>query len=79
MSSIKNYTKQGGEVTIIGGELTIKKGAKLIFEKDSSIEGKLIENQTESTATTIASLKEDFNLLLEKLKASGVMEKDEIE
>lgn len=34
------------------------------------------ENQADSEATTIAALKEDFNALLGKLKAAGLMEAD---
>ena len=70
----KNYTEQGGDVTHIGG--------KLIFEEGSSVEGlpssfTPAENQTDSEATTVAALKEDFNGLLAKLKAAGLMTADE--
>ena len=66
----KNYTEQGGEVTHIGG--------KMVFEEGSSVEGfpssfTPAESQTDSEATTIAALKEDFNGLLSKLKAAGLM------
>ena len=69
----KNYTEQGGDVTHIGG--------KLIFEEGSSVEGlpssfTPAENQADSEATTIAALKEDFNSLLAKLKAAGLMASD---
>lgn len=72
--NVKNYTEQGGEVTHIGG--------KLIFEEGASVEGlpssfTPAENQTDSEAGTIAALKEDFNSLLAKLKAAGLMEADE--
>ncbi len=71
--SAKNYTEQGGRVTHIGG--------KLIFEDGSSVEGfpspfTPAENQSDSEATTIAALKEDFNSLLAKLKAAGLMASD---
>ena len=68
----KNYTEQGGEVTHIGG--------KLIIEDGATVEGPLsspAENQAESEATTVAALKEDFNALLSKLKAAGIMAADE--
>lgn len=66
----KNYTEQGGDVTHIGG--------KLIIDEGGSIEGlPVAENQTESTASTVATLKEDFNALLEKLKDAGLMAPDE--
>lgn len=68
--NIKNYTEQGGEKTVIGGVLELKEKAILIgFSK--------AENQIDSTATTIADLKTDFNSLLSKLKSSGLMEDDE--
>ena len=35
------------------------------------------ENQADSTATTVAGLKDDLNALLAKLKAAGFMEPDE--
>ena len=70
----KNYTEQGGDVTHIGG--------KLIFEEGSSVEGlpssfTPAENQTASEATTVVAMKEDFNSLLAKLKAAGLMTADD--
>ena len=68
--NVKNYTEQGGETTVIGGTLEIKEGASVTgFPK--------AENQADSTATTVADLKSDFNSLLSKLKSSGLMEDDE--
>lgn len=62
----KNYTEQGGEKTVIGGTLEIKDGA--------SISGfPICESQSESTASTIAELKSDFNALILKLKQAGLM------
>ena len=66
----KNYTEQGGEVTHIGG--------KLVIDEGGSVEGlPIAENQEDSTASTIADLKTDFNALLTKLKATGLMAADE--
>lgn len=66
----KNYTEQGGDVTHIGG--------KLVIDEGGSIEGlSSAENQADSTATTVATLKEDFNGLLSKLKDAGLMAADE--
>lgn len=73
--NVKNYTEQGGEKTVIGGILEIKEGATVTGL--SSIPK--AENQADSTATTIADLKSDFNDLLSKLKESGLMEQDESE
>ncbi len=68
--NIKNYTEQGGETTVIGGTLEIKEGASVTGLPKA-------ENQIDSTATTIADLKTDFNSLLSKLKSSGLMEDDQ--
>jgi hypothetical protein len=66
----KNYTEQGGDKTVIGGTLEIKEGA--------SVTGlPAAENQADSEATTIAGLVTDFNALLAKLKAAGLMAEDE--
>lgn len=66
MSNTKNYTEQNGEVTHIGGKLIIEPGAEVVGLPKA-------ENQAESDATTIAELKKDFNTLLGKLTAAGVM------
>ncbi|SFO58473.1 Head fiber protein [Eubacterium callanderi] len=65
----KNYTEQGGEKTVIGGVLEIKEGA--------SVTGlPVLENQADSIATDVTGLVTDFNALLAKLKAAGLMESD---
>ena len=71
----KNYTEQGGEKTVIGGTLEIKEGASVTGLPTPTV----AENQQNSTATTIAALKEDFNALLGKLKAAGLMAADAVE
>ena len=68
----KNYTEQGGDVTHFGG--------KVIFEEGCEVEGNSFTpaaNQADSTATTVAALKDEFNALLAKLKTAGLMEADE--
>jgi len=70
MSNVKNYTEQGGEKTIIGGELEIASGGKITFE---GTELKPATVQAESEATTIAGTVADLNALLVKLKAAGLM------
>lgn len=72
----KNYTEQGGEKTVIGGTLEIKEGASVTGFPSSFTPA---ANQTDSTATTIALLKEDFNALLAKLKTAGLMAADSVE
>ena len=73
--NVKNYTEQGGEVTHIGGKLIFDEGA--VVEGFPAGNGSAMENQAASEATTVAALKEDFNSLLSKLKAAGLMTADE--
>lgn len=70
MSNTKNYTEPGGEKTVIGGILEITSEGKLII---GSTELKPAEAQANSSATTIADLKSEFNQLLEKLRSAGLM------
>ena len=67
----KNYSENGDKL-VIGGALEVLDGAKLSGFP-------IAENQAISVATTIADLKADFNLLLEKLKSAGLMEGDDSE
>lgn len=70
MSNVKNYTEQGGEKTVIGGALEIAEGGQIIGLPSSFTPAAF---QANSTATEIAGLVTDFNLLLAKLKAAGLM------
>lgn len=70
----KNYQEQGGDKWVIGGELKILPEAKVTGLPDAFVPA---ENQPNSTATTIAALRADFNALLDKLKAAGLMAADE--
>jgi hypothetical protein len=65
----KNFTEQGGEKTVIGGTLEIKEGAVVTGLP-------ILDNQAASTATTVEDLVTDFNALLTKLKAAGLMISD---
>ena len=70
MSNIKNYTEQGGGRWVVSGSLEIAGEGELILG------GKAVApaaHQVDSTATTIAELKTDFNALLAKLQAAGLM------
>jgi len=70
MSNVKNYTEQGGEKTVIGGELEIAAGGKLSF---SGSEIKPAAMQADSVASTVAGVVVDLNALITKLKAAGLM------
>jgi len=68
----KNYTEQGGEKTVIGGELKIDQEGKVTFGGTSF---KPIACQADSAANTVAGLKDEFNDLLAKIQAAGLMER----
>lgn len=62
----KNY-QENGDTLVIGGTLELAEG--------TTISGlPAAENQADSTATTIADLKADFNSLLSKLRSAGLMQ-----
>ncbi len=65
----KNFTEQGGEKTVISGTLEIKEGAVVTGLP-------VLDNQAASTAATVEDLVADFNALLIKLKAAGLMISD---
>ena len=70
MSNIKNYTEQGGGRWVVNGTLEIGGEGQLILDGQSIAPA---AHQADSAATTIADLKTDFNALLAKLKAAGLM------
>jgi hypothetical protein len=69
----KNYTEQGGEKTVIGGELAVTAEGKVTFD---GTELKPADVQADSTAVDVADLVADFNALLAKLKVAGLMESE---
>ena len=72
----RNYTAHGGKETVIGGKLTFLPGAEVegLEALLSSAQPKQLTAQDDSVATTVAALKDDFNALLSKLRAAGLME-----
>ena len=71
MGNVKNYKKQGGEKWVVNGILELTDEGVLLLNGKHLIRAEI---QEESTATTIADLKADFNSLLQKLKYAGLME-----
>lgn len=69
----KNYTEQGGDKTVIGGELAVTAEGKVTFK---GIQLKPAALQADSTAVDVADLVVDFNALLLKLKTAGLMESE---
>ena len=80
----KNYLTEGGDRLVIGGTLEVLDTATVTgLQTGYATEqtaGSVYQatNQTESTATTIADLKSDFNALLLKMKDAGIMAADEV-
>ena len=76
MSNIKNYSEPGGDKWVVSGTLEISAGGQLLLEGTPLVRSPLTSaaNQADSTAATIADLKADFNALLAKLQAAGLME-----
>ena len=68
----KNYTAHGGRETVIGGKLTFLPGAK-VEGLNEALSMPQAPFQADSTATTIAALREDFNALLGNLRDAGLM------
>ena len=71
MYNAKNYTEQGGERTVIDGELVINGKLKV-----GNSEFKQAANVPESTASTVVAAVSDLNDLISALKTAGLMEAD---
>ena len=71
----RNYTAHGGKETVIGGKLTFLPGAEVegLEALLPSTQLPQLPAQADSVAATIAALKDDFNALLSKLRAAGLM------
>lgn len=76
MSNVNNYLEQGGDRWVVGGSLEVVEGGALVVQ-GSELE--LVAGQVDSSATTIAELKKDFNDLLAALYAAGLMVADKSE
>ena len=71
MYNTKNYRERGGERWVVNGVLEVTETGVLMLNNKPLIRA---ANQPDSTASTIAELKDDFNSLLQKLKYAGFME-----
>lgn len=70
----KKYAEQGGDKWVIGGTLEIKEGASVTGLPAAEVPQ--AANQADSVATDVPTLVSDFNGLLAKLKAAGLMTAD---
>ena len=89
MSNVKNYIEQGGDVTVVGGELNIAAGGKISKAgtqadhiADLTITADLtgVATNTDMTAEQAAALEADlaaiatkFNALLAALEGVGIL------
>lgn len=76
-NSTRNYHAHGGNEWVIGGKLTFLPGAAVegaegLFDLPTASEPVLL-NVTESDATTVASLREDYNGLIAELRKAGLV------
>ena len=77
----KNYMAQDGDRLVIGGTLEIREGASVTGLPSAAADNpgvvRIATNQVASAAVDVAALTSDFNTLLQKLKAAGIMMADE--
>ena len=77
--STKNYFAHGGNELVIGGKLTFLPGAAVeggegLFDLPEGGGAVKLPFLADSTATTVATLREDYNRLLAALRTAGLME-----
>lgn len=68
MSNVKNYIEQGGEKTVIGGELNIASGGKIT--KDGTQANHIADIGNDATGTQIATA---VNSILAALEGVGIL------
>ncbi len=73
----KNYFAHGGNELVVGGKLTFLPGATVegaegLFDLPPG-DGVCLPFLAESTATTVAQLREDYNKLLAALRTAGLL------
>ena len=76
-NNARNYHAHGGSEWVVGGKLTFLPGAKI--EGAENLSGipaasePVLLNVAESDATTVASLREDYNALIAELRKAGLV------
>ncbi|MBT3320191.1 MAG: Head fiber protein [Clostridia bacterium] len=80
MSNVKNYMEQGGERWIIGGTIEMSDGTHIVLGAqtlkailDAKLNAQTAAFQEDSTASDVAGAVADFNAMLAKLVAAGLM------
>ena len=74
----KNYFAHGGNELVVGGKLTFLPGATVeggegLFDLPGGSYA-VLPFLVDSTASTVAQLREDYNRLLSALRTAGLME-----
>ena len=74
----KCYFAHGGNELVIGGKLTFLPGASVdggegLFDLPPGVEPVTPPFLADSTATTVAALREDYNRLLSVLRDAGII------
>jgi hypothetical protein len=68
MSNVKNYIEQGGEMSVIGGELNIASGGKITAAGTQANHIADIANEANGTAIATA-----VNAILKALEGVGIL------
>ena len=76
--STKNYFAHGGNELVVGGKLTFLPGAEVegadgLFDLPTGGAVPVLPFLSDSAATTVAALREDYNRLLEALRDVRLM------
>lgn len=76
-NTARNYHAHGGNEWVVGGKLTFLPGATVqgaegLFDLPAAGEPVLL-TVTESDATTVAALREDYNQLIAELRKVGMV------
>lgn len=77
-NTARNFHAHGGSEWVIGGKLTFLPGASVegaegLFDLSAAGEPLQLDSLSDSDATTVAALREDFNHLLALLRKAGLM------
>ena len=85
-SNTKNFVAHGGGEWVIGGKLTFLPGAVVeggegLFDTMPSGDNAVAQLPfiPDSTATNVATLRENYNRLLEALRTAGLMQAEQAE
>ena len=78
MSNNRNYFAHGGNELVIGGKLTFLPGAEVegaegLLDLPAGCAPAALPAVSDSTATTVAQLREDYNALLAVLRTAGYL------